>query len=597
MSREQAEVELEPWFKGYLQADTEREGWPLVTDQQLSEFLASDLLLLPGSQGESLIRGDVQQPVLILLAATCLVLLLACLNVANLSLGRVLARARTTSLHAALGATRKRLLAEQFVESALLAFAGCGLGVLLAPPVMRAILSLMPQPGQGGLALSASVDWRVLLFAVGAAVIATMLSGLAPALYAASTKPIDALKRQSAGVAGSIGLRKALVVGQFALALVLLIGASLFTQTLSTLRDRGPGFATGNLMTFRVEPRASGYDSEVAKALIRRILASVQALPEVEQAAATDVDMLSNGWDNQFTIESSRRFVTAEDQSISMKFISSELFDMLGVPIVAGRNFDTRDARDDSRWVLRAAIINAEFERRYFANESPVGALVGIGNAPDTVANAEIVGVVATFQDQNLRAAEPQIFYPLWQRGVDAASFEVRTRASSEASARSIRAAVRDIDPTLAVLSLRTVDDHVDRILSSERMLASLAAAFAVIATLLAMIGLYAVLSFSAARRTKEIGIRLALGAPRHTAGGLIIREAGVLALVGLAIALPICWALGRLIESQLFGVAATDPLTIAGAAAILVAISVAASALPARAASSINPLDALRAD
>jgi predicted permease len=596
ISVEQAQAQLQPWFKGYLQADTEREGWPQVTDQQLSEFLASDLIVLPGSQGESLIRTMIRQPVLILSAATVLVLLLACLNVANLSLAKTLSRARTTALRSALGASRGRLLAEQFIETALLAGLGCGAGILIAPPVNRTVLTLLPRRGDVDLALSSGLDLRVLLIAAGAAAFAALLSGLAPAFYAASVRPASALKRQSAGVAGGLGLRKALVVGQFALTLILLVGAGLFAQTLAALRAQGAGYSTNNLLMFRVAPLTVGYEYDEAKPLIRRILTSVQQLPEVEQASVARFETLNRGgWGNPITIQSDRRFATEE--SITMNAVSPEFFEALGTPIVVGRSFDVRDSRDDSKWDLRIAIVNEEFVRMYLNGVNPIGVMTGMGDAPDTAARTEIVGVVSDFKDRGLREPEPQIYYPLWQRGVDEGAFYVRTHSSSEAAVQSIRAAVREIDPSLAILSMRTLDDQLDRLLGNERMLATLAGAFAVVATLLAMIGLYGVLSFSAARRTKEIGIRLALGAPQRAAGGLIVREAATLAALGLTIALPICWALGRLIESQLFGVASMDPLTIAGGAAILTLVCLAASVIPARAASAVNPLDALRAE
>jgi ABC-type lipoprotein release transport system permease subunit len=246
---------------------------------------------------------------------------------------------------------------------------------------------------------------------------------------------------------------------------------------------------------------------------------------------------------------------------------------------------------------VRSAIVNEEFVRKYLQGQEALGARIGIGDRPDTVAGIEVIGVVATFQDRGLREPEPQVFFPLWELPSGGGVFYLRTRSSSEAAAVAIRAAVRGVDPALTITSLRTIDNQLDRMLTTERMLAALAQAFAVIATLLAMIGLYGVLSFSAARRTKEIGIRLALGAPRWSAVGLIVREAALLAAAGLAIALPAAWSLGRFIESQLFGVEPMDAGTIAGAAAVLVLVCLAASFVPARKAGSVNPLEALRTE
>ncbi len=592
----QAQAQLQPWFQSYLQADTEREGWPQVTEQQLQEFLASDLTLLPGSRGETLVSQFVEQPVLILLAATAMVLLLTCLNVANLSLARVLARARVTALRSALGASRLRVMSDQIIESSLLAAIGCTAGLLLAPLVSRWVLAVLPTRTDGGLALSADLDLRVLLLAAAITAVATLIAGIAPALWAASVNPITAMRQQTAGLAGGFGLRKALVVGQFAFALVLLVGAGLFAQTLTKLRDQGPGYSTSNLLTFKLAPIAAGYPLAEGKPLMKRVLAAVEALPDVERAAVGRFPLLNlGGWGNPVTIQTDHRFAT--DENSIMNAVSPDFFETLGIPLLSGRAFDERDANEDSRGAMRVAIVNEEFGKRYLNGESPLGAMTGIGAAPDTATNMEIVGVVADFQDHNLREPEPQIYFPLWQRGVEQGAFYVRTRSASTAAVASIRDAVRKIDPSLALLEPHTMDNQLDRMLASERLLSSFAWLFAAVATILAMIGLYGVLSFSAARRMKEIGIRLALGAPRVAAGGLIVREAALLALIGLAIALPISWMLGRLIESQLYGVSPMDGVTIATAAGVLLLVCLAASAVPARKASSVDPLEALRAE
>jgi predicted permease len=589
---EQAKARLQPWFKAYLQADTRREGWPQVTDVQMREYLTSTLDVLPAAQGRSDTRRMIRQPVLILLAATALILLLACLNVANLSLAKALARRRATALQAALGASRGRILAEQLMESALLAAAGCAAGVLLAPLVSRAMLSYLPRSA-GDVALSADLDLRVLLFALAMTAVTTLLSGLAPALYAISVQPVAALKQQSNAVAGGLGLRKALVVGQFALALILLIGAGLFARTLATLRARGPGFPTTNLLKFRVDPVRAGYSRMDAKPLMRRLLTEIQTLSEVAQAGLASSTILNQGgWNNPVTVQSTQRIVT---EDMAMNAVSPGFFEALGAPMIRGRNFNERDATFEPHGRFRLAIINEEFVNEYLKNIDPIGLRLGVGDGPTTVASIEIVGVVKTFRDYSIRKPEPEVFFPLWEQDMGGGTFYVRSRDSSQAAARAIQAAVSHVDPRLTVLSLRTIDDQLDLRLTNERMLAALAGAFAALATLLAMIGLYGVLSFSAASRTKELGIRLALGAPRWSAGGLIVREAALLAAAGLAIALPASWALGRLIENQLFGVRPMDAMTIFSAAAVLALVCLVASAVPARRAESVSPLEALR--
>ncbi len=596
IGREQAQARIEPWFKAYLAADTRREGWPQASAVQMRDYMASRLDLLPGGRGQSVMRRMIAEPMWILLAATVLILLLACLNVANLSLAGALARRRMTALRTALGASRGRIVAERFVESAVLAAVGCSAGALLAAPVIRAIVSYLPQFGAAGIALSPSLGHRVLWFALAVTAATTLISGIAPALYAASVPPVDALKQQSAAVAGGLALRKALVVGQFALALILLIGAGLFTRTLGALRAEGAGFPTANLLMFRLAPLSDGYPFAQTKPLFRTMLATVQTLPEIERAGLGRWEMLrGGGWNNPVTIQSGRRFATRE--SLDMNAVTPDFFRTLGAAVTRGRAFDEHDSVFGTKWVIRSAIVNEEFVKEYLPEGNPLGARIGIGSGPGVVADKEIVGVVKNFHNAELRAPAPQVYFPLWERTVEEGTFYVRARSSAEAAERSIREAVARIDPRLTVMALRTMDDQLDRMLIVERLLAVLAGAFAGVATLLAMIGLYGVLAFSAASRGREIGIRMALGASRWAAGGLILREAALLAAAGMAIALPVSWAMGRLVESQLFGVRPMDGVTIAAAAAILFAVCLGASAVPARRAVRLNPLDTLRSE
>ncbi len=596
VSRVQAQAALQPWFKAYLEADTKREDWPQLTDRQLDEYLGSTLDLKPGGQGDTFLQTYIiEKPILILAAASSLMLLLACLNVANLSVAKALARRRETALRSALGASRRRILAEQFIESAILASAGCLAGALIAPPVIRALAAFLPQVYTGGPALIADLDTRVLAFAAAVTATVTVASGVAPAFYAASVRPVTALKAQATSIAGGLGFRKALVVGQFALALILLIGAGLFARTLGTLRAQGPGFPTANLLTFRLEPFDDGYSGLETKRLLRRALAEIQAMPDVDHAGVLRMEMLrQGGWNNPVTVDAGERIVT---DNLSMNAVTPDFFEALETPIVQGRDFDQRDARDDTAWNLQSAIVNREFVRRYLPDTDPVGLRLGIGDRPETPTDIEIVGVVKTFHNNGLRDPEPLVFFPLWEMGVNGGTYYVRSRSSSESAAHAIRAALNRIDPNLTIQSMRTIDDQLDRLLTTERMLATLAGVFAVLATFLAMIGLYGVLSFSAARRTKEIGIRLALGSPQWAARALIVKEAAVLTAIGAAIAMPLSWALGRFVESQLFGVRPMDPATIVGAAGALALVCIAASAAPARRAGAVSPLEALRSE
>jgi predicted permease len=592
VSAGQAQAGLQPWFKAMLEADTRREGWPQVTEEQRRRFLASSLDVLPAAHGRSDLRQRLERPLLVLLAATVLVLLLACLNVANLCLARAFARRRETAVRLALGASRGRIVRELLVQSALLALAGAVVGLILAPAVSAGLLSFLPE----AVDLQPGINPRVFLFALAVALSTGLLFGIVPALQASRAQPGFTLKEEARSLTGGLGLRKALVVGQIALALVLLIGAGLFVRTLSNLRAQGPGFDTTNLLTFHVDPSRSAYSQPRGERLLLDLLAALRTLPEIERAASSSATLLGGGsWNTSMTIQSDRRFVT--DRAAHINAVSPGFFATLRTPLLAGRDFDERDARVGSEQDFRHAVVNESFARRYFGDRSPIGARLGFGNRPDARTEMEVVGVVKTFSYRGLRETDDQVFVPFLESTVRGGTYYVRTRASSRAAFASIRAAARALDPALPVDELRTLDDQLDRALANERILAILATAFAGLAVLLAVVGLYGVTSFVVTRRTREIGIRMALGATREAALWLMIRDTGTLVIGGIVIALPAVWGLGRLIESQLFGVGALDGATVAACAALVVLAALAASAVPARRASSLNPVEALRCE
>jgi predicted permease len=600
MTAAQAQAALQPWFKVMLEADTRRESWPAVTAEQRARFLASTLEVLPAARGRSDLRGELERPLLVLLAATGLVLLLACLNVANLTLARAFARRGETALRLALGASRERIVAESLTQSAILAAAGGALGLLLAPTVTGALLSFLPP----GIDLAPNVDPRVLWLSLAVAVFTGVLFGLLPALHASRAQAAFTLKESSSRVAHGLGLRKLMVVGQVALAVVLLIGAGLFLRTLANLRAQGPGFATTNLVSFGVHPGRSGYTSDEGRRRMRDVLEAVRARPEVEHAAISTATLLSGGsWNAPLTIESGGRTVT--DSAIHLNMISPAFFDTLGAKIVMGRGFDERDdpvanavpevTSNFSNMGFRTAIVNESFARKYFGTRNPIGARVGIGNRPDTRVQIEIVGVASTFSYRGLRQADDQAYFPYSQGPVGGGGFYVRTRTGSAASFAAVREAVRELDPSLTVADLRTVDDQLDRTLANERLLATLATAFAALAVLLAVVGLYGVTAFVVTRRTREIGIRLALGSSRRAALWLVLRDTATMVAAGLSIALPVVWALGRLVQSQLFGLTAFDGRTIAAATFLIALVALGASAIPAHRAARVSPTEALR--
>jgi predicted permease len=592
VSREAAQVGLQPWFKTMLEADTRHSSWPKVTEERRRAFLKSTLAVLPGGQGPAHLRQGLQSPLLVLLGATGLVLVLACLNVANLSLARGFGRRRELAVRAALGASRPRLLRQLGLEAGLLAVGGGLLGLWLAPIVSGVLVGFFDDTTD----VSAAVDLRVLGFACAITALCALLFGVAPALQGSRVQPALAMKQQSAAVTGGTGLRKALVVGQLTLALLLLVGAGLFVRTLQGLRVRGPGFTTTNLLNFPVDTRASGLSEAEGKRVTARLVDELRALPDVQSAGVAGLRLMGGGSRNgRILLDAGSG--PKETERLHFNHIDSGFLPTLGVPVTLGRNFDARDVRPDPRGDFRSAIVNEKMARRYFGERSPLGARLGLGTDVDTKVEIEIVGVAGDFHYRGMKEVEAQVYFPIFEGAVDGSTIYVRTRSGSGAAAAAIAALVRTIDPRLPEVKLSTLDAQLDDVLRSQRMLALLTSAFAGLAVLLAVIGLYGVMSFVVTRRTREIGIRMALGALPRSAVALIVRETLGLVVVGVAIALPAVWALGRLVESQLYGVQATDVGTLLAATLLVAAVALGATALPARRAAAVSPTQALRAE
>ena len=471
----EAQAGLQPWFKSMLDEDTRREGFPRVSAEQRAQFLASTLVVTPAGHGHSPLRRQIDRPLQVLMAGTLLLLLLASLNVASLFLARGAARGREIRTRLALGASRRRILSLMLADSLWIALLGGALGLLVAPLVSRGLISFLPTEA-GGVNLSSRMDGRVFAFAFVVSVMTGVLCGLAPAWRAARVPLVDWL-RERTGAAGGVRLRKVLVVGQLAFALVLLVGAGLFVQTLTRLVAQGPGFPTSGMVSFDLNPLRAGYAAADASRAVRSALAEVRSLPEVESVSVAGVNLLSGGsWNNPMTVQADRRFVT--DHLIHLGAVSPGFFRTLGTAVIAGRDFDERDAGPFSEdGGARSAIVNEAFARRYFGSASPLGHRIGFGDRPDAKTDIEIVGVVRDFSYRNLREQSEQSFFPF---GGDAPAgmFYVRVRGTPAAALASIRTAVGRVDPILPLLSVRTLDEAVDRSLTTERMLATLSGGF-----------------------------------------------------------------------------------------------------------------------
>jgi predicted permease len=588
----QARAGLQPWFTAMLHEDARRADFPRITAERRQKFLASTLELVPAPQGHSPLRRRLSQPLWVLFAATAVLLALACLNVAGLFVARGSARGREISTRLALGASPGRIARQLLADGLAIALAGGMLGVLLAPAVMRALISFLPRDVASN-ALQAALDTRLLLFASLVSVATGLLTGVAPALQVGRGS-LSASLQERAGTAGSLRLRRVMLAVQIAFTLILVVGAALFVRTLTTLVAKGPGFDTSTLVSFGIDPLRHGYAASEAARLTRRIHDEIRASSNTQLAAIARVQLLTGGsWNNYVTVASHQRITT--DRLVHMNAVSPEFFATLGAGMIAGRDFEEGDARGTGEDGPRVAIVNEAFAQRYFGGRSPLGARISQQTGPDAKPDIEVVGVVANITYRGMREEWEQVYFPLISP--EGGHFYIRVRGTSEAALHSIRTILREAEPTLPITYFRTLDDQVSRSLNTERMLATLSTGFGTLALLLSLVGLYGVMSFTVTQRTREIGVRVALGATRLATVWLVLRDALMMLAAGVGLALPCFWALSRLVESQLYAVKPTDPATIVLATVGLCTTGLVSALVPALHASAVNPTEALRCE
>ena len=574
-----------------------QEDWAHIkggSDSFKGRFFKKTLSLLPGGRGTSGLRDQSGTPLLVLMGMVGLVLLIACANVASLLLTRATSRQKETAVRLALGAGRLRLARLHLVESLALALAGGLVGLQLAYWVGEALIRALPW-SDASRTLSAAPDMRVGLFTLGLSVITGVGFGLVPALRASQADLAPALKSEATSVVGgTFRLRKGLVVAQVALSLLLLIGAGLFTRSLMNLRALDPGFKPDRLFAFDVDPARNGQDFTERVATLRRIQDELAGEPGVASASAAGVTLMSNSNSSSTVRVEGYEAKEGENMNPNFNYVAPGFFETLGLPLVAGRDL----AETDVLGAPQVAVVNEVFARYYFKNENPVGRRFGLGRrATHEGYPIEIVGIVRDGKAASMRE-EPRrfVYVPYTQEeSIGSLTYYVRSSVEPESFGAQLRAAVGRIDPTLPVTSLKTMKAQIGESLFVERMVAALSAAFGLLATLLAAIGLYGVMSYAVAQRTREIGLRKALGADRRAVLTLVLREVAVLAALGIAIGLPGGYGLGKLIESQLFGLSARDPLTFGIATLALVTTAFVAGLVPALRAARVDPMTALR--
>ncbi|MGA9060761.1 MAG: ABC transporter permease [Terracidiphilus sp.] len=552
----------------------------------------SVLKVLDDSQGFSPERMDLKTPLIVLMSMAGLLAAMCAINVATLLLLRAANRAREMSMRYALGAKRSRIASQLLVEGGLLGIAGAAAGLILAPLVAGSLVRLMTNADPGGEPYSASIDARVLLFTLAVSFVVSLLFSIAPVFHFLRPDLAGAL-RQNASTAtkGSQRFRKLAVGVQIALSVLLLGVAGLFVRTLDHLRHQPVGFETSHLIGFKVDPSNSGYGPDRVVQVMTGVLETVRRLPGVEQAAGTEDPELAG--DSNLSNFSVQGYTPAENEDMNFEdpWITPGYFATLHQPVLVGRDFTA----SDTQGAPRVAIVNAALAKRFFGSpQNALGRLVGEGK-PDTI----IVGVVGDVRHRDLRTdLGPAMYRPyLQERHPGGMEIYAHTFQPPETVELAIRKAIQQLDPLLVVDGLRTMETQIDMSSSNERTLAILAAAFSALAVILAAVGLYGVLAYSTEQRTREIGVRLALGAQRRAVVVLVVREMAVIAAVATLIALPSIVALARLFRSQLYGVTTFDPITLAGAVMLTAVMVTLAAALPARRAASIEPMQALRTE
>jgi predicted permease len=591
---QQAQAGLQPLFHQILDQEVKEAAFAKAAPNVRKEFLQMWMEVMPGSTGRSELRKTYSKPLFALMGVVGLVLLIACSNLANLLIARASARQREIAIRLAMGAPRRTIVRQLLIECVLLSMAGGAGGIGLAILLDGALIRFLPAE-RTPLGLRGTPDWTVLAFTFGISLLSGLLFGLAPALQSTRPDVAGTLKDEAGSVlhGGSARLRKCLVVAQVALAMVLVIGAELFLQSLRNLQTLNPGFHTANLAAFGLDATMSNDDLRRNQDYYRRLDAALHATPGIRSYAFAVVPVLAdNEWDNWLTIEG---YTAKPDErpDAHMQFCSPGYFRTLEIPLVMGRDFDQRDVAG----AAKVAIVNRKFVKRFFGNAYPIGRHVGMGIDPGTKMDIEIVGVVGDTKYESMREDAPEELYqPILQRQYSN-SWTIYARANGNPVSlfNPLRKAVRAVDPDLPVYDMRTVDEQVEISLTSERLLATLSSVFGGLASLLAALGLYGVMAFIVGRRTREIGIRMALGARQDTVMWMVVREILTLAAIGVAIGLTGAYAITRLIQTQLYGVAPSDPLILAAATAGIVAVTAMAGFIPARRAARIDPMQALR--
>ena len=585
----QAQAAMDLLYKQLI--DAEAQDLPAdVTAYDREQFLSRKILLAPGAQGFQSVQKEMRTSLLLLLGATFVVLLILCANLTNLMMARGAVRAQEIAVRLALGAGRMRLLRQWLTEGVVLSLLGGVVGVFVALWIKAGLLAFIPADERAN--LDGPWNWRLYGFIFVVALIVGLAFSLAPAVQAARYSLTAALRVESRSFTTGgklLSLRSGLILAQVALSLPLLLTATLLIRTLQNLRSLNPGFTKENVLLASLNPSLNGYTPEKSHSFYDALLTKTRALPGVSAASLASDSPISGGWD-QNTIEV-EGYTPRQDENMScdVTYITPDYFKVLGISLVAGRDLNEQDRIGSPK----VAVINEKMAHYFFGNSNALGKRITVDDKLDTT----IVGVVKDATYVNLRKNIRRHFYtPVAQlpRLFDLA-MHVKTSIDPAVVADQVRAEIKDLDPHLPLYNVKTLESEIDESLTQERLVTWLSATFGLLATLLTALGLYGVLTFSVARRTREIGIRVALGAQRRDVFKLIMIRGMTLVAIGIVVGVAGSLALSKVIESLLFGVNAKSVAAMAGVSAGLLVVAFVACYLPARRATRVNPLEALR--
>ena len=553
-------------------------------------FMTQRIALTPGEQGLRYLQTELSTSLWLLFGATCAVLLILCANLANLMMARATVRASETAVRLALGAGRLRLLRQWLTEGVVLALMGGAAGVFIALWIKVGLIAFLPPDYKAN--LSSSFEWRLYLFIFGVSVLLGLAFSLGPAIQAARQVLLPGLQLGSRSFTSAgrlVSLRSALILVQVAISLPLIVSAVLLMKSLQNLRARDTGFNKENVLFASVNPALNGYTKERSAAFFDELLTRTRALPGVKSASLATDSPVSGGSDQTRIVVEGYTPREGERVIANFTYVSKDYFKSLEIPLMAGRDFDDSD-RMGAPQVL---VVNEKLAKQYFGTTDVIGKRIGMDDVPDRT----IVGVVKDALYINLREnIRRHVYVPITQEPVLAGlTLHFKTTTATEAVAEQLSAQLKSIDPHLPLYNIKTLETEIDESLVQERLVTWLSAAFGILATLLTALGLYGVLTFSVARRTREIGIRVALGAQRRDVFRLIMIRGVMLVGVGVAVGLGASFAFSRLIGSLLFGVEPNSAATMAGVSAGLIAIALLACYVPARRATKVDPMVALR--